>query len=311
MNLGNAPCSWGTIEGTAGRRIPYQRMLDELAETGYKGTELGDYGYMPTQEGVLRGELTKRGLTMLGAYEGVNLVEASGHDDGEKHALRTARLLASVADVGDPAWQPLLVLADEHSVNEARFRNAGRIEPNMGLHAAQWEVFCEGANRIARAVREETGLRTVFHHHCAGFIETPGEVATFLEHTDPALIGLVLDTGHFIYGSGQNSSEILLDALERFKNRLWYVHFKDVDPEVAERARRDRLDYREAIGAGVFCELGRGCVDFAAVKAGLEGLGYQGWVTVEQDVLPGLGTPKESAARNRAFLASLGWHAIE
>ena len=38
-----------------------------------------------------------------------------------------------------------------------------------------WETFAKGANRIAQAVREETGLRTVFHHHCAGYIETPDE----------------------------------------------------------------------------------------------------------------------------------------
>ena len=307
MNVGNAPCSWGTIEGTAGLRIDYQRMLDELAQTGYKGTELGAYGFMPTQPDALRDALEARSLTMLGAYEGVDLSQAHAHDDGEARALQTARLLASVADIGDPAWRPLLVLADEHSVNDVRFRHAGRIDPGMGLSEAQWEVFCEGVNRIAGSVREVTGLRTVFHPHCAGFVETPDEVETFLERTDPALVGLVLDTGHFVYGSGANDAGILLDALERFKERLWYVHFKDVDPEVATRARRNGLSYKEAIGAGVFCELGRGCVDFAAVKGGLEALGYRGWVTVEQDVLPGLGTPKESAARNRAFLASLGW----
>ena len=116
----------------------------------------------------------------------------------------------------------------------------------MSLSGAQWEVFGEGANRIAKSVREATGLRTVFHPHCAGFVETPDEVETFLAHTDPALVGLVLDTGHFVYGSGANDAGILLDALERFKSRLWYVHFKDVDPEVATRARRDGLSYKEA-----------------------------------------------------------------
>ena len=50
LRVGNAPCSWGTLEfeeAQAGQ-IPYSRMLDELAETGYTGTELGDWGYMPT-----------------------------------------------------------------------------------------------------------------------------------------------------------------------------------------------------------------------------------------------------------------------
>ena len=54
--IGNAPCSWGTLEfeGTRGEQIGFGRMLDELAETGYTGTELGDWGYMPTDPAALR-----------------------------------------------------------------------------------------------------------------------------------------------------------------------------------------------------------------------------------------------------------------
>ena len=37
----------------------------------------------------------------------------------------------------------------------------------------------------------------------------------------------------------------------------------------------------------------------------LRRMGYDGWIVVEQDVLPGMGTPKQSAARNRDYLAGL------
>ena len=60
------------------------------------------------------------------------------------------------------------------------------------------------------------------------------------------------------------------------------------------------------IGHGVFSELGKGAVDFPAVKKVLEDINYSGWVTVEQDVLPGMGEPKESAKRNREYLKSIG-----
>ena len=47
--VGNAPCSWGTLEHQdQSQSIPFNQMLDELVETGYTGTELGDWGYMPT-----------------------------------------------------------------------------------------------------------------------------------------------------------------------------------------------------------------------------------------------------------------------
>ena len=50
LRVGNAPCSWGMLEfeEAKGEPIAYSRMLDELVETGYTGTELGDWGYMPT-----------------------------------------------------------------------------------------------------------------------------------------------------------------------------------------------------------------------------------------------------------------------
>lgn len=300
IRFGNAPCSWGTIEGW-GQGIGYSQMLDELVEAGYTGTELGDWGYMPTDPEQLRQELSSRGLTMLGAYEGVYLRDPRAHAEGERRVLRTARLLRSVADVGD-GWQPLVVLADEHSRDPLRFQNAGRVTPEMSLSDADWRVFARGAEQIARAVRDETGLRTVFHHHCAGYVEAPWEIEALLEHTDGAVLGLVFDTGHYLFGSGVNEPQQVLEGLERFRERLWYVHYKDCHPAVADEARRRGWNYKEAVSKGVFCELGKGQIDFGAVTRMLEKLGYDGWVTVEQDVLPGMGEPKESARRNREYL---------
>ena len=56
----------------------------------------------------------------------------------------------------------------------------------------------------------------------------------------------------------------------------------------------------------MFCELGTGCVDFPGMLAALDDIGYGGWVVVEQDVLPGMGMPLESARRNREYLRSIG-----
>jgi len=57
---------------------------------------------------------------------------------------------------------------------------------------------------------------------------------------------------------------------------------------------------------GVFCELGKGSVPFAAVAEWLRGHGYHGWMVVEQDILPGMGNPKASAQRNRSYLRTIG-----
>ncbi len=300
LRVGNAPCSWGTLEfeGAKGESIGFARMLDELAETGYTGTELGDWGYMPTDPERLRGELASRRLMMLGAFVPVALKEPAAHEPGIASAVRVARLLAAVA--ADP--KPFLVLADNNGSIAERTQNAGRIRPAMGLSSSEWRVFADGANRVARAVAEQAGLRTVFHHHCAGYVETPDEIGRLLDLTDPDLLGLVFDTGHYAFGS-QNAP--VVEALNRFRDRIWYMHFKDLDPAVAEHSRAENWDYFESLRHGVFCELGRGTVDFPAVLRWLESTGYQGYVLVEQDVLPGTGAPRESARRNREYLRTI------
>ena len=84
------------------------------------------------------------------------------------------------------------------------------------------------------------------------------------------------------------------------------MHLKDVSAEVAARARAERWPYPDAVARGLYSELGQGSVDFRAVLAALAERGYDDWLTVEQDVLPGTGTPLESARRNRAYLRAIG-----
>ncbi|GAC1509530.1 MAG: myo-inosose-2 dehydratase [Ktedonobacteraceae bacterium] len=308
MRVANAPCSWGALEfeGLEGESIGYSQMLSELAETGYVGTELGDWGYMPTDAQVLKAELGQRRLAMLGAFVPVALKDPHAHAAGEAAALRIAQLLATVADSGSGGRQALVILADANGTDPVRTRDAGRVQPEMELSAAEWDVFARGTERIARVVREATGLRTAFHHHCAGYIETPAEIARFLAMTDPELVGLVFDTGHYLYGTGQTDGQLVMEGLERFASRIRHVHFKDCQPQVAQRARTEGWDYFAAVQHGVFCELGKGNVPFESVVSWLHKHDYQGWIVVEQDVLPGMGSPKASAQRNRDYLKAIG-----
>lgn len=301
LSVGNAPCSWGSLEfaDLAGKKSGYQQVLDEMAETGYTGTELGDWGFMPTDPAVLKKELDQRKLVILSAFVPVELRNPAAHEKGAAEAVKTARLLAQASI--QP--KPYLVLADNNCSVAVRTKNAGRIRPEMGLNEAEWRVFAQGAAAVARAVLEQTGLRTVFHHHCGGYVETPDEMARLLDLTPPELINLVFDTGHYAYGAG--SCDVLA-GLTRFEGRIQFMHFKDCEPNVVKSARLKEWDYFEAVKHGVFCELGQGCVNFQGVLAWLKQQKYQGYIVVEQDVLPGMGTPKESARRNREYLQSIG-----
>lgn len=296
MKIANAPCSWGVLEfELQGKSPDYTQVLDEMHAIGYGGTELGDWGFMPTDPAKLSDELAARELTLLGAFVPVALVDADAHSTGEASALQHARLLAKV--VGDA---PFIVLADDNGTVEQRTHNAGRIRAEHGLSQVQWDTFVQGVRRIAQSVRDETGLRTVFHHHCAGYVETPAEVDTLMQRTDPNLVGLCFDTGHYRFGGGDP-----LDIFNRHAERIWHVHFKDCQPNIAARSHKDGWDYFKSVENGVFCELGKGDVDFPSFIAELQDRNYDGWIVVEQDVLPGMGSPYQRAKRNYEYLSSI------
>ncbi|MBI4063164.1 MAG: TIM barrel protein [Elusimicrobia bacterium] len=296
IKIAAAPCSWGVLEfDLEGKNPPYAQVLDEMSEAGYAGTELGDWGFLPTDPAKLSRELNARNLEIMAAFVPVAFAEPGAHEAGLTNALKTARLL-SAANASS-----VIVLADDNGKNPTRTTMAGRIAPEQGLNKKQWEIFAAGVEKTARAVLKETGLKTVFHHHCGGFVETPAETQMLLDSTDPGLVGLCLDTGHWTYGGGDPSA-----ALKKYGQRIRHVHFKDCDPKVAEQARAGHWDYFQTIKNGLFCELGQGTVPFREIIQGLQHLSYPGWIVVEQDVFPGLGNPGESASRNRAYLHKIG-----
>ena len=300
MRVANAPCSWGVLEFELTARAPNpSQVLDEIAATGYAGTELGDWGFFSTDPEQLRDDLARRGLSLAGGFVPVALSDRSAHAAGEALALETARLLAASSRANDD--RPLVVLSDATAAVPARPAMAGRITAADGLGADAWSALAAGAERIATAVVDATGLRTVFHFHCATYIETSAEIDALMQRTEPARLGLCVDTGHATYGGADPVS-----LVSRYRDRVWHVHFKDCSPAIAARAREERWDYLTAISHGLFCELGAGQVDFAAVLQQLRAIEYDGWIVVEQDVLPSMGAPAESAARNRGFLRRMG-----
>lgn len=295
IRIASAPVSWGIYEFEGIEpKFKYTQVLDEIAETGYTGIELGPYGYLPTDPAVLREELQKRGLQLLSAFVPVRLVDAGAHEAGAQEALKVGRLLAALG-------AKHVVLADDNGKVPELVQQAGQ-RSGSKLSAAEWDVFAAGVNMIARRVNDELGLQIVFHHHCAGYVETPHETRELLARTDPGLVGLCLDTGHWHYAGGD-----AVQCIREFGPRVRYLHFKDCSANIARQCREQKKDYFQAVAAGVFCPLGEGEVNFPAVVAAMQARGYDGWAIVEQDILtddPGL--PKRCSQANRDYLKNLG-----
>ena len=299
MRIGNAPVSWGIfeVEGLSAD-LSYQRVMDEIAVAGYQGTELGPWGFYPTDAAVLRTELDRRGLILASAFCPVDLTDPAEHTRAEELALGVAELLQSLGTHE-------LILADPQ--RPARSRCAGRAAPTDEMSSSAWLAMADGLNRIGRALAKR-GMSAVFHHHAATYVETAREVDHVLEATDPELVGLCLDTGHAVYGGADPVA-----MLKRWSSRVRYVHLKDVDARALNRARAEHMDFETGVRAGVFCPLGDGCVDFAGVFALLREYSYDGWLIVEQDVIVDDSnqvsatspSPLDMARKSRTFLRKM------
>jgi inosose dehydratase len=238
----------------------------------------------------LMSELSARGLQLVASFVPIPLAHPERHEAGYQEAIKVAQLLAQTG-------ARLIVLADEMS--EARMAVSGRVDESRdGMNDEQWAGAVEILTRISEACLE-LGLSAVFHHHAGTYIETPKEIERLCESTDPDLLGLCLDTGHYFFGGGDP-----VDAVRLYGDRIRHLHLKDVNLPILEAARRDGLGFLEAVRRGVFCELGDGAVDLNTVIREVVAGGDCEWAIVEQDVDTRIGdvNPAESARRSRQYL---------
>lgn len=191
IKVGNAPVSWGImeIEGWSEQK-PYGETLDEIAQAGYAGTELGPYGYFPAEPEQLRLELMDRKLEMVTAFVPVDLANPAAHEAGFQEAVKTAKLLASVG-------ARLILLSD--AMNKSRIAVAGRVDPARdGMSDEQWNSAARIVTRIAEACGElglataftitpeatskrpmkSRGFATAFTPNCLGYASTPAIIFT-------------------------------------------------------------------------------------------------------------------------------------
>jgi sugar phosphate isomerase/epimerase len=129
-------------------------------------------------------------------------------------------------------------------------------------------------------------------------VETEAETCRLLDATDAALVGWCLDCGHLTYGGGDT-----LRMLQKYGDRVGYVHIKDVDGELLRRSREEGWSFHEALKCFIFPQLGEGMVNIPAVVRALKDHRYDGWLVVEQDTTPV--NPTTIAKENRLYLEAL------
>jgi len=298
LQIASAPVSWGITESVAfPPEYPYLRVLDEIAGAGYAATELGPYGFLPTNPVILQHELGQRNLTLCSAFVAFPLGTAAAHSDGFAHVRRTAALIGQ-------AGCRLLILSDEVCAERSATAGRSKEAAQLSWTDAEWEIAKRAVKEVIRQCAGH-GMEVAFHHHVGTHVETPDEVERMLAMFSADELGLCLDTGHYLYGGGDP-----IDFVGRYGKRIRCVHLKDISASRLSSVRSLGLDFHAAVRYGVFASLGEGDIDFAKVVDALRSLQFQGWAVVEQDVLAGgrgADTPLANATAARHFLLQLGY----
>ena len=286
IQIASAPVSWGVMEETDNTVWPTAaQVLEEIAAAGYQGTELGPFGYYPTDPQQLRATLARHALTLTSAFVPLRWFQPQRLPADIDELMTVAHLLAALDC-------PFVVIADGMA-------QPGESSPDD----AAWKAAAGAMEEVARCL-QRLGLQTVVHLEAGSHLATPEDQDRLCGLTDPELIGICLDTGHYAYSYGRPR-----EAVRQYGRRIRYVHLKDVDAAVRDRVTREHLDFYTAVRSGVFTPLGEGCAELPAVVSDLLSLGYQGWLVAEQDVLmplPTGNTPLHNARRSRDFLRQLG-----
>ncbi len=291
MKVASAPVSWGITEVEGLRSdYPYARVMDEIRAAGYEGTELGPWGFYPTSPDALAAQLQARGLSLVGAFVDVPVHDPALFDKGRQAVRQAVSLLTQ-------ACATMLILSAQGTPERARI--AGRVSEADGLAAAQWKEAGAYLEELAR-IAHEAGLDTTFHHHAGTYVETPAEIDRLFAVVDPDVLGLCLDTGHLVYGGGDN-----MRIIPAYGQIIRHVHLKNVNAQVLQKVRAEGLDYVQTIRSGLFSPLESGSVDIVKVLEALKRIGYDGWFVIEQDIdllQPGHQDPLQGATRAREYL---------
>ena len=294
IRIGNAPCSWGVEFADDPRNPTWQTVLKECAGAGYKGIELGPIGFMPENPAELGEALARHDLTLISGVVFRPFHDPAKWDEVMDAAVRTCKSL--VAHGAEH-----LVLID--SISPRRAPTAGRAKEADQMDVGEWTDFRNRIATVARMATEEYGLTVGIHAHAAGFIDFEPELERLLAEIDDKYLKICFDTGHHSYAGFDPEA-----FMKRHIKRISYVHFKDINPTVKADVIAKRTGFYEACGQGIFCNLGKGDVNFPQVRQVLLETGFNGWCTVEQDCDPTLDVrPMDDARANREYLVSIGF----
>lgn len=300
-----APCCWGVDDVKNPHLPPWERVLDEAAQAGFGGLELGPYGYIPLDVRRVSQALESRDLTIVAGTIFDNLIAPSNRNNLLRQTDEICALITSLPKPETHAGQrfdaPYLTVMDWG--HDERDYAAGHSDRAIRLDDASWAGMVANIRAISELARDKYGVRAVIHPHAGGHIEFADELERIVADIPAETAGFCLDTGHLAY-AGMDP----VQTLRRYWGRVDYIHFKDIDPDVFEEVMDERTRFFDACAKGVMCPIGRGNIDYAGIRSLLTELGYGGYITIEQERDPrNVGSTLDDLAASRSNLARVGF----
>ncbi|MFC7680135.1 myo-inosose-2 dehydratase [Paenibacillus sp. GCM10028914] len=291
FRLGIHPINWvGEDVKEFGDDTTFHQIVDEIQALGLTGTEMGRK--FPTDPTVLKQELSARGIQLVSQWKSVLFSDPSFRAMELENYRRHAEFLKemgceviSTCEVGgslhfDPRRTPF----EKELIN---------------LDADGWANLAEGLNQ-AGEIAKQIGLKLTYHHHGGTVVESQDEIDRLMEMTDPSLVHLLFDTGHSYYGGGDP-----LTLLRKHRERIAYIHLKDVRVSILDEARTEQSDFVTCIRRGVFTVPGDGNIDFAPIFEELLRTNYNGWALIEGEQDPNKHPARVYAERSLQYINSL------
>ena len=288
IRFGIAPINWNNDDlPELGSGYSLERILSEMNQAGYEGTELGNK--FPNEVSALSELLNTFNLKLASSWHSTYFVLNEQENELKNVEEKVSFLKEANAEV----------------INIAECSGSVHSDINKSLAAkpilsdSDWELLIDSLN-IAGEICNDYGIRLAYHHHMGTCIQTNEEIKRLLKFTDPNYVNLCVDTGHLYY-AGIDPVEFIENNLER----IVHVHFKDVRKEEFNKYDSSSDSFLKTILSGIFTVPGDGCIDFSSIVKILQQNHYNGWIIVEAEQDPDKADPLHYAISSRNYLNSI------
>jgi len=288
VKLAIAPIAWTNDDmPDLGKENTFEQCVSEMALAGFSGSEVGSK--YPKDPSVLKPMLDIRNIQICNQWFS-SLLMSEPYEVTIQNFKEQLKFLKAMGSG---------IIGASEQGNSIQGTTLPIFKAKPVINEEQWKKLAKGFNEMGK-IAHDNGITFTYHHHMGTCIQTMSEVDKFMELTDPELVFLLYDSGHFAF-----SSEDPVKALQKYIKRVRHVHLKDIRRPIVDRVHAEKMSFLEAVRAGAFTVPGDGDIDFKPIFDILAENNYKGWMVVEAEQDPAKANPFEYALKARKYIREM------